>query len=285
MDRTELLATVPLFEGLPERDLATLSGRLEEKRFAVGARVFAQGEAGTSMYIVVSGTVQVFLPSERDGGPRVVLADLRAGQYFGELALFDDKPRSASVEALVDTVVLQLTREDFAAYLANSKGAAMAVLGVMAERLRDTNALISNSAATNVVKEIEDHLTWPQRLADRVATLNGSWAFIIGLGLLTAAWSAVNAIPAATFDAYPYIFYNLALAILCALQGPLIVMSQNRRSTKDRAKAEADFRVNLKNEIGLERFERELLAFRSEASQRLQALERQRTRRSGAPIS
>jgi uncharacterized membrane protein len=129
------------------------------------------------------------------------------------------------------------------------------------------------------MKEIDEKLTWPQRLADRVATFNGSWTFIGGLALLTACWAGINALHGLSWDRFPYVFYNLALAILVALQGPLIVMSQNRRSTADRAKAEADFRVNLKNEIGLERFERELLAFRSEASKRLQAIERARTGR------
>ena len=59
------------------------------------------------------------------------------------------------------------------------------------------------------------------------------------------------------FDPFPYILYNLVLAILVALQGPLIVMSQNRQTLKDRAQAETDFRVNLKNEVGIETLLRE----------------------------
>ncbi len=76
------------------------------------------------------------------------------------------------------------------------------------------------------------------------------------------------------FDPYPYILYNLVLAILVALQGPLIVMSQNRQSAKDRAQAETDFRVNLKNEVGIERMLVELGAMRAETAARLDALER-----------
>jgi len=75
-------------------------------------------------------------------------------------------------------------------------------------------------------------------------------------------------------DPYPYQFFNLALAILVALQGPLIVMSQNRQSMKDRATAETDFRVNLKNEVGIEALQREVAAFRAEAVKRLDMLER-----------
>ena len=76
------------------------------------------------------------------------------------------------------------------------------------------------------------------------------------------------------WDEYPYQFYNLFLAILVALQGPLIVMSQNRQTMKDRAQAETDFRVNLKNELGIETLLRELGAFRQETGKRLDILER-----------
>jgi uncharacterized membrane protein len=76
------------------------------------------------------------------------------------------------------------------------------------------------------------------------------------------------------FDPYPFILYNLVLAILVALQGPLIVMSQNRQSLKDRAQAEMDFRVNLKNEVGIETLVRELGAFQVETTKRLDGLER-----------
>src|SRR5690242_13546527 len=112
----------------------------------------------------------------------------------------------------------------------------MAILAEMAERLRETNAMLSQRAARDVVKEIEENLTWSQKLADKVAELNGSWAFILVLLVLTVAWSANQLLPV-PFDKYPFQFYNLFLAILVALQGPLIVMSQNRQSIKDRATA------------------------------------------------
>ncbi len=150
----------------------------------------------------------------------------------------------------------------------------MAILAEMAERLRETNAMLSQRAARDVVKEIEENLTWGQRLADKVAELNGSWAFILFLLALTCAWAILNKVVGDPFDRYPYQFYNLALAILVALQGPLIVMSQNRQSVKDRATAETDFRVNLKNEVGIEGLLREVGAMRAETSKRFEVIER-----------
>lgn len=274
MLHSELLAQIPLFDTLAPEDLEALGNRMSERNFKAGETVFAQGEKGSSMYVVLSGAVQIFLPPKAKDEERVILKDARTGEYFGELSLFDDKPRSASVEATVETTLLELTREDFGDHLSKSKNAAMTILAEMAERLRETNALLSQRAATNAVKEIEENLTWGQRLADKVADLNGSWAFILFLIFATITWAALNKFVPHPFDEYPYQFYNLALAILVALQGPLIVMSQNRQTMKDRATAETDFRVNLKNEVGIETLIRELTALHAEHSKRMDVLER-----------
>jgi len=274
MRHSDLLAQIPLFEGLSDEDREALAQRLAEKSFKTDEMVFSKGDEGSSMYIVLAGAVQIFLPPPDNDTPPVILKDVRTGEYFGELSLFDDKPRSASVEATVDTVLLELTRDEFGDHLSKSRNAAMAILAEMAERLRETNALLSQRAARDVVKELEENLTWGERLADKVAELNGSWAFILFLLFLTVGWAGANQFIPEPFDRYPYQFYNLALAILVALQGPLIVMSQNRQSLKDRAQAETDFRVNLKNEVGIETLIREMGAFRVEATKRLDVLER-----------
>lgn len=275
MRHSDLLAQIPLFEGLSDEDREALAKRLTERSYKKAEVVFSKGDKGSAMYVVLSGAVQIFLPGENDT-PRVVLKDLRTGEYFGELSLFDDKPRSASVEAMIDTVLLELTRDELAEHLSRSRTAALAILSDMAERLRETNALLSQRAARDVVKEIEENLTWGQRLADRVAALNGSWAFILLLIALTGGWALANVLVLPKpFDEYPFQFYNLFLAVLVSLQGPLIVMSQNREAVKDRAQAETDFRVNLKNEVNIENIVRELGAFRAETTKRLDVLERQ----------
>ncbi|MEO8878345.1 MAG: DUF1003 domain-containing protein [Pseudoxanthomonas sp.] len=273
MRHADLLAEVPMFEGLSDEDREALGERLTERSVPEGKLVFSKGDSGNAMYIVLSGAVQIFLPPTDKDSPRVVLKDVRTGEYFGELSLFDAKPRSASVEATVDAVLLELTRDEFAGQLSKSKTAAFAILSEMAERLRVTNAMLGERAAKDVVKEIEENFTLGQRLADRVADLNGSWSFILFLLGMTVLWVILNS-SHFKFDDYPYQFYNLALAILVALQGPLIVMSQNRQTLKDRAQAETDFRVNLKNEVGIESLIRELGAFHAETTKRLEALER-----------
>ena len=237
--------------------------------------IFNQGDPGTEMYIVARGHVNIHLPGE--ASRRVSLKDITVGEYFGELALFDDKPRSASALATTDAQLLELSRDTLSAYLERRPRAAMAILRTMAERLRQTNAMLSERAAKNVVEEMEKHLTWSDRLADRVAEFNGSWGFIILLLSISGAWFVINRpglLDQRPFDSYPYTFLNLVLAILVALQGPLIVMSQNRQVLKDRATAETDFKVNLKNEVNIESILRELGELRAEANDRLAALEK-----------
>src|SRR5712691_8623571 len=273
MHHHELLARVPLFRGLSEGERISLSQRLVEKRFQAGELVFSKGDNGNAMFCVLSGKVQIFLPPE-GGAERVDLKEVSEGDHFGELALFDEKPRSASAEAKSDCTLLELNREHFIHDIVHSEQAVLAILSEMAVRLRDTNSLLSQRAAKDVVKEFEENLSWRDKLADRVAELNGSWAFILALLGLTLAWAALNAFVPRPFDAYPYQFFNLFLGILVGVQGPLIMMSQNRQAAKDRAQASTDFRVNLKNEVGIETLNRDIVGFRKDLEERLVELER-----------
>jgi len=216
----ELLAENPLFDTMAPEDIEGLSKKLVEHNIEAGKKIFGKGEAGASMYIIRSGAIEIFLPPEKDS-PRVILRELRSGQYFGELSLFDGKPRSASAEATTKTELFELRRDDFADYLSRSKPATMAILSELAERLRETNNLLSQRAAKHVIKEIEENLTWGQRMADKVAAMNGSWGFIFMLLTCTITWALLNAFIPKPFDQYPYQFFNFALAVLVSLQGPL----------------------------------------------------------------
>jgi uncharacterized membrane protein len=276
MDRTALLAGLPLFEGIATEDLTALAHGMVEVSFRAGQMIFNQGDASRSMYVIVDGNVNIHLPGEQSR--RISLKDASRGECFGELALFDDKPRSASVLATTDVTLLELSRETLSACLERRPRMALDLLQMMAGRLRETNAMLTERVAKNAVEEVEKNLSWTDRLADKVAELNGSWTFILLLGGVTAAWTIVNSVQIlkTPFDPYPYVFFNLLLAILVALQGPLIVMSQNRQVLKDRASAETDFKVNLKNEVHIETILRELGEFRGEVNQRLSALEQRR---------
>ena len=107
--------------------------------------------------------------------------------------------------------------------------------------------------ARNLNQEFEERLTFGNRLADKVAAIGGSWRFIIGFALFLAAWAAMNAVVLVehAFDPYPYIFLNLLLSMLAALQAPIIMMSQNRQAEKDRLAAALDYEINVKAEMAI----------------------------------
>lgn len=264
MKATPLLRSIALFDGLSTQDLDALAGALESRTFAAGANIFTQGDSGSSMYIVERGEINIFLPDGQSQG--IALRTILPGEYFGELALFDDKPRSASASARSNVLLYELPRTTLENYLEHRPRAALAILRTISARLRETNALLSSRAAKNINEEFEKSLSWSDRLADVVAELNGSWKFILLLLGFTLAWCLINTgwIMKSPLDPYPYQFFNLALAILVGLQGPLIVMSQNRQSRKDRARADGDFNVNLKNEVNIEILLREVGELRAE---------------------
>ena len=107
--------------------------------------------------------------------------------------------------------------------------------------------------ARNVAKDFDAKTSLGQRAADAVASFGGSWTFVGLFAATMLVWVALNAFllmsRAKTFDPYPYILLNLFLSMLAAIQAPIILMSQNRQSEKDRSSAEHDYEVNLKAEL------------------------------------
>jgi uncharacterized membrane protein len=121
------------------------------------------------------------------------------------------------------------------------------------ERRVITGVALRTRISRDVNRAFAEKQTLGDRLADRVAAFGGSWLFIILCLLALAAWTAFNAAAAvwhvAAFDPYPYIFLNLLLSMLAALQAPIILMSQNRQAARDRLANSLDYEVNLKAEI------------------------------------
>ena len=114
-------------------------------------------------------------------------------------------------------------------------------------------ASISNETTLADKIEFEDETTYTygQRLADNVATFGGSWTFIIAFGVFLFIWIITNVfvLVSRPFDPYPFIFLNLILSCIAALQAPVIMMSQNRQEEKDRSRAKKDYMINLKAEL------------------------------------
>lgn len=119
-----------------------------------------------------------------------------------------------------------------------------------AER-RVLTATVDRSPVSRDVNEtFADEQTFGQRLADRVAAVGGSWTFILAFAAFLSAWTLLNlTLGRGAFDPFPFIFLNLLLSTLAAIQAPIIMMSQNRHAAKDRINAAHDYEVNLRAEI------------------------------------
>jgi uncharacterized membrane protein len=110
------------------------------------------------------------------------------------------------------------------------------------------------------------NMSFGDRLADRVASVGGSWGFIVAFGVVLLGWMLLNsgvlqAMGVKPFDAYPYIFLNLMLSMLAAIQAPVIMMSQNRQAEKDRIAARHDYEVNLRTQLEILQLSRRLDRF------------------------
>ena len=129
----------------------------------------------------------------------------------------------------------------------------------------------------NVIKECEARYSFGQRLADKVASFGGSWAFIILFGGMLLTWIGFNSFVLIkwnkAFDPYPYILLNLMLSMIAALQAPIIMMSQNRQAVKDRADAEHDYEVNLKAELEIMALHEKIDSLRNEQLEQLLVLQ------------
>jgi len=133
----------------------------------------------------------------------------------------------------------------------------MSLLGVAYEALTPIQRSVVDLMATEEPTQlspalvVDDRSFW-DRLADRVAEIGGSWAFIASFCVALVAWMGLNvalALYGRAFDPFPFIFLNLMLSTVAALQAPVIMMSQNRQAARDRRAAEHDYRVNLRAEL------------------------------------
>jgi CRP-like cAMP-binding protein len=135
MSIEDTLTNVEIFSELPRRDLTRLAEVTVVRRFGKGDVIVREGELGVAFYVVSSGVVEVVkslgTPNEH------VLATLKPGDFFGEMALFDNQVRSASVRAVEDTELLVLTKWDFNAELTtNGSTMALSLLAILARRIR-----------------------------------------------------------------------------------------------------------------------------------------------------
>src|SRR5258708_34046618 len=216
------------------------------------------------MELIVGGRVRITITD--DEKKEITLAELAQGDFFGEMAIIDGKQRSAAATVAEDAQLAVLAREDFLRFVNNNPMVALEMLSATFSRLRRTDKLLQQRVSRNVNEEQKKRMTLADRAADLIAEFGGSWKFIGAFLVFLLLWCAVNTwlLREKGFDAFPYVFLNLVLAVVASLQGPIIMMSQNRQQGKDRLRSDLDFQVNLKNELALTEVLRRLDVLESE---------------------
>ena len=148
MDDQELLRTVPIFSELTDGDIASLSRLASRRRFPKDTVVFFEHEEGDFFFMILDGRIKVTILG--DDGREVILSMLGPGDFFGEMALLDNEPRSATAIAVEESELLSLHRTDFQTVLTDNRSITIALIKVLTARLRRANHQISTLALLDV---------------------------------------------------------------------------------------------------------------------------------------
>ncbi len=248
METAELLAQAPLFKLLDPSERAELELALARRTFAAGETIFTIGEPGDSLYIVGTGSVELFVKDNT--GAKIILTVCGAGEVFGELSLFDGGARTASALSLEDGEMLVLERDDLLAFLRRHPDAALDLLTTMGQRIRATDEILRRRVARNINAEMEIRSTAVERVADMIAAFSGSIPFLVINVMWFLGWIVWNVLPAVPhFDPYPFGFLTMVVSLEAIFLSIFVLVSQNRQAAKDRLRSDAEYEVNLKAEL------------------------------------
>jgi CRP-like cAMP-binding protein len=153
---TELLASIPLFSSVEPHLLQALQARMQRRTFERGEAIFFKGDDGDTLYVILSGEVKIVLASPE--GQESILIVFGDGDFFGEMALFDAKPRSADAVAVGSTTTLTLHRREFEQFVRENPEVAFPIFRALTARLRRTTHRLEDvmflDLATRVAKKL-----------------------------------------------------------------------------------------------------------------------------------
>jgi CRP/FNR family transcriptional regulator, cyclic AMP receptor protein len=151
-DKTALFAGLPIFSSLSEEELSELAALAVPRNWEAGEVVFREGDRGETCFVIQTGAVRVLRGSP--GGRSITLAEMRDGDMFGELAIFDGEERSATVEAIEETSAVALLASDVRRLLLSHPDTAVKMLSALARRLRTANEQIARQSFQTVAGRV-----------------------------------------------------------------------------------------------------------------------------------
>ncbi|MBK9655104.1 MAG: DUF1003 domain-containing protein [Rhodanobacteraceae bacterium] len=245
----ELLADVELFEHMTDEDRAHLAQFIGGRELPAGTLLFQAGQPGEAMYVVKRGEIELYIKDH--AGQKIALATAGVGQVFGEMALLDHGPRTATARALADSELLELDRASLLLLFKTTPTAALSLLAAVSHMTRKADELLRQRVSRNANEEVAEHTSGFQRVADWISEFSGSMAFLLINAVWFASWIALNTLPLGipAFDPYPFGFLTMIVSLEAIFLSCFVLISQKRQSEKDRVRSDIEYEVNVKAEL------------------------------------
>ncbi len=272
----EILAAVPMFALLDEKERAVLAERVEIEDITEGQCLFDWGDPGDTMYVLQSGQVELSVKTKT--GEPLVLEIVGPGEFFGEISLLDAGPRTATAKVIESGRALLVDRGDLDELFKLQPGAAMYLLAATGKRLRHNAMLLRNQAARNVNEEIADQRGVVMRVADAVAAFSGTLEFLVLHIFLFAFWLGWNSF-GKPFDPFPFNLLTMVVSLEAIMLSTLLLFSSNRQSARDKVQADIEYDVNLKAELQIQHLHEKVDRLTTDFLGRLDRIERSATGR------
>jgi uncharacterized membrane protein len=243
------LANIKMFELLNEGDRIALAAVVDELTLPEGHTLFQAGDPGDSLFIVRSGEIELFIKDT--AGQRIVLTTAQEGDMFGELAMLDTGPRTATALALIESEVLVLDRDDLVLLFQRQPEAALHMLAALSGLTRKADELLRTRVSRNVNEEMEVHSNVLQRMADWLAWFSGSMPFLISHTVWFAVWVSLNTVILGdkAFDPFPFGLLTMIVSLEAIFLACFVLISQNRQAQKDKVRSDIEYEVNIKAEL------------------------------------
>lgn len=281
------LEGIEFFNLLGEDERRALSEVVDLIRLDENQTLFRAGEPGESLFIVRSGEIELFIKDT--AGQKIVLDTARAGDFFGELALLDAAPRSATATALMSSELIELDRDDLLLLFQKKPESALSMLAAMGRMTRKADELLRKRVSRNANEEVEEKLTTLQRIADWLAWFSGSMPFLIIHGFWFIIWISLNTFLSSLFppnadgshgfDPFPFGLLTMIVSLEAIFLACFVLISQNRQAQKDKVRSDIEYDVNIKAELEVAHLHEKADHIHEEMMRRFSNLEKMLARR------
>jgi uncharacterized membrane protein len=245
----QFLANIKMFELLEDDDRLELAKVIDEAHVPAGEPLFQAGDPGDSLFIVQSGEIELFIKDTV--GQKIVLATPSSGDMFGELAMLDYGPRTATAVALQDSDILVLDRDDLVLLFQKKPEAALHMLAALSSLTRKADELLRTRVSRNLNEEIMQKLGVLDRISDWLAWFSGSMPFLISHSVWFIVWITLNTVILGdrAFDPFPFGLLTMIVSLEAIFLACFVLISQSRQAQKDKVRADIEYEVNIKAEL------------------------------------